>query len=99
MQHDLLGKGNAANGKLLRRMLAVGRMHAVAKAQQALHVSEESRRFIPATAQLNRSARLNHFSISFAFGFSGVPGWMISAGQRSAAVTISRKVPALASLM
>jgi len=48
---------------------------------------------------LNFAARAIHFSRSFSFALSGVPGWMIETGQRSAAVTSCLKVPALASLM
>jgi hypothetical protein len=53
----------------------------------------------PRTPQLNGSARFTHLSRSFSFLLSGVPGWMIPAGQRSAAMTISRNVPAFASAM
>ncbi len=52
-----------------------------------------------AEAQLNFAARAIHFSRSFSFGLSGVPGWMMDTGQRSAAVTSCLKVPADASLM
>ncbi len=50
------------------------------------------------TRQLNGSARLVHFSRSASLGSRGVPGWMIWAGQRSAAVTTSLNDPARGSL-
>src|SRR3990172_1404309 len=49
--------------------------------------------------QLNGLARWIHFSRSFSFGLSGVPGWMILTGHFSAACTISLKLPARGSLM
>jgi hypothetical protein len=65
---------------------------------QILRCAQDDRRW-SAPRQLNFFARSTHLARSFSLGFSGVPGWMSSAGHFSAACTSSRKVPALASLM
>ena len=72
------------------QLLVLGRVDAVSEAA--------SDGLFNGSDQLNRSARLIHLSRFFSFGLSGVPGWMIFTGQRSAAaITISRKVPAVGS--
>jgi hypothetical protein len=47
----------------------------------------------------NAWARFSHFSRSFSFGLSGVPGWIADTGHFSAAITSWANVPAEASLM